>query len=792
MKLMNFYILSLIGMMCGGMFFPSAAVADETYDPKKVEQMSASRFWSIVTGEDLGDTQDFIICGQNSCKVGAQKCVVKEDIRKDVATGLDYYLGGFTGFHGLLYYIRGEGSVATYEYRCIDAGAVMPEGFAEAPEGGVVFRKKIVTGGLRGFFAGDKKKVNGRCQIGSDGNSYCLTTHNSQFSVNYNRADTAFRGCEVLPVKLFNGRKCFFCPLFTVVYKVAGEMTAISFKALAAAFAGVLIMGLAIWIAVQTLTQVSSLTKQDAPKFLTNLIKQSYKVLIAFLLLIFSSQIFEYAVMPVLSAGLEFGSAMLEDKYAVIRTDNLEKDADILENNNPGITQRKSMLTDTQYFTPNLYVDLDNFVVNVQRHIAFMQGVGTSLICIGSNAMVFMGDVITFGKGFQMTMQGVLLAGFGFLLSIAFAFYLVDAVVQMGIAGALMPFLIASWPFKLTSKYAATGWSMILNSAFIFVFAGMVTTVNLNLVNAALSFTAASGQAETVTNTMCDKPEGCVDSEGAENLEIQMGGLYAIAQAINTQSEADLVKLTDISTVGFLILLFCCIFGFKFMGKTSELAGKFAGGALKPIAPSIATMGASAAKNMALKSTQATREAAEEKFKSGVSAVASLPGRAWGAITGKKKAGPGGAAAAGGKGGAAGGQGSDDVADGDENLSDIEETDNGQNEDAAVLSEGGARSPAARNEQRAQAPRGRSSDTARLTEGGSAGAAANGAPRRNEQVSGTQGAGEKTEGAAAGKQTKVEKARRSGKRNGRGGKAKGGSRNNRNKSYKRNGMGRRK
>ena len=72
-----------------------------------------------------------------------------------------------------------------------------------------------------------------------------------------------------------------------------------------------------------------------------------------------------------------------------------------------------------------------------------------SLICIGTNALMLKGNDISFRDGFVMTIQGVLLAGFGFLLAIAFAFYLMDAVVQLGIVGALMPFLIACWPFEI-------------------------------------------------------------------------------------------------------------------------------------------------------------------------------------------------------------------------------------------------------------------------------------------------------------------------------------------------------
>ena len=86
----------------------------------------------------------------------------------------------------------------------------------------------------------------------------------------------AVKGCKYLPQKLYESKECFFCPLFAVIYQAADDMTVISISKLAAAFAVVLVIGLAIWIAVQTLAHVSSLTKQDAPKFLGNLIKQSF------------------------------------------------------------------------------------------------------------------------------------------------------------------------------------------------------------------------------------------------------------------------------------------------------------------------------------------------------------------------------------------------------------------------------------------------------------------------------------------------------------------------------------
>ena len=92
-----------------------------------------------------------------------------------------------------------------------------------------------------------------------------------------------------------------------------------------------------------------------------------------------------------------------------------------------------------------------------------------------------------------------------------------------------------------------------------------------------------------------------------------------IADAINngriegTDDKRGLKELTDISGTGFLILLFCCIFGFKLTNQVGSLAGKMASGAMKSIAPSIATMGGSATLSAGKKLTQPTREAVSEK-----------------------------------------------------------------------------------------------------------------------------------------------------------------------------------
>ena len=371
-------------------------------------------------------------------------------------------------------------------------------------------------------------------------------------------------------------------------------MASLAMDKLAAAFATLIALGLGIWIAFQTLTHISSLTKQDTPKFLGNLLKQGFKFIIAFLLLQYQEEAYAWIVNPLLKVGLEFGQNLLSYKLS-------------------GIDEQNIATVGGTFYTQATYVSLHRFIAAIQNSIAFMQAIGTSLMCVGGNLMVSIGGKgWEFGTGFQMVAQGLLLAVFGFLLSLAFAFYLIDAVVQLGIVGALMPFLIACWPFKLTAQYTSKGFSMLLNSFFVFVFVGLVVSINLKLVDSALG-----SRQKTAVETAAQPQEN--KKPAKKTKEENFGALMQIANAINEQrletegGKPGLRDLTDIGGVGFLILLFCCIFGFKFCGQSSALADKMAGGGMKAIAPSIAIMGASATLSAAKKVSQPMREAVADK-----------------------------------------------------------------------------------------------------------------------------------------------------------------------------------
>lgn len=353
-------------------------------------------------------------------------------------------------------------------------------------------------------------------------------------------------GCLPMAVKLAEVQSCIFCPLFSTIFNASQTVSTNSFNMLGRSMADVMLIGFALFVAFSVMKMVSGFTKQDGPKFITGLLSQTFKVLFAYILLVKSGEIYEYVIAPVLSAGLEFGMSLLFEeghKYISCKSSTGNVSNGILP-----------------YY---LYTKLDCFIRAVQAEISVPQTIGSTLMCVARNASTT--EILSVSLwDFSMMFQGLIIFVFAWLISLAFAFYLIDATVRLGIVGALMPFLIACWPFKITSSYTSKGWEMFMNSFFTFVMMGLVISINVQLMGQALT--------------------------GSK------GGFDEIKAALNANSVQVLQDLLDIGFSGFLILIACCLFGFKLTGQATELANTMAGGGGTSIGSGIATLAASGAK----------------------------------------------------------------------------------------------------------------------------------------------------------------------------------------------------
>lgn len=341
-----------------------------------------------------------------------------------------------------------------------------------------------------------------------------------------NAVSGASKGCKPLPSKYAEIQACILCPLFQVILNTDQTIATKSYSALASSFRNLIILTLALFIAYQTLITVSAFTKQDAPKYISTILTQAFKAGVAALLLSNPSYIYYYVINPLMKAGLEFGMALLFK-------------AELL-------TEFSSMVNAEQAAMPSGVIGQD-LLASVMAAVrlfskaaAQLPAIGSSLICISLH------EAWSFLPDFSMLIEGALVFAFGWAIALVCCFYLLDSVVRFGIFCALLPFLIACWPFKVTTSYTSTGWKIFMNAFFNFVMMGLIISINTELISQGLS--------------------------GGK------GGLDAMENAINGSRVEELQELMDISGTDFLVLIACCLFAFKLVGQVNELANDMAGG----------------------------------------------------------------------------------------------------------------------------------------------------------------------------------------------------------------------
>jgi hypothetical protein len=388
-----------------------------------------------------------------------------------------------------------------------------------------------------------------------------------------------FNGCEVFPVKYYNTQGCFFCPLAAVIFSTSNDVTINSFSVFASSFRIVLVVAFAIWLALLALRQVFAFTKQDAPKFLTAIIKQGFKVGLAFLLLAYGNDLFRAFIIPVLDSGLVMGKE-IQSATTVPAPVNFTQSKVTTASQYYNLPIKSTLFKEQDTGEVTLFRNIEYYMASIQSQLAYMQTIGSSMACVGAHHIIPKGlNVLeSLKEGLLIMVLGGFLFVFAIILTISFGFYFLDAILQLAIIGAMLPFMIAGWPLRVTAQYASTGFKLLLNTFFVMFFTGFVVAVALELVDQSLSFSSQN----TVLNS----------------------GLTGIANALNNQDFASILRSANIGFTGYLLLAFACIFGFKFIAQAVPLAGKLSQGGISGLAPKIGTMGYSAVKGFTNKAVQ--------------------------------------------------------------------------------------------------------------------------------------------------------------------------------------------
>lgn len=162
---------------------------------------------------------------------------------------------------------------------------------------------------------------------------------------------------------------------------------------------------------------------------------------------------------------------------------------------------------------------------------------------------LFPGDGISI-PNFFMWFEGALIWCFGFLLTMAIAYYLMDISFKIGFAVLAMPIMAGLWPFGITQDKLAVAISIIAKSAALFAFLAITTGFGMVLISNAGNF----------------------DSDFYTGLDY----FAANSDVKNDTLRQTLNDKLYLFSPTFILLLFTFLYVFKMVQKTSsDITNKF-------------------------------------------------------------------------------------------------------------------------------------------------------------------------------------------------------------------------
>lgn len=271
---------------------------------------------------------------------------------------------------------------------------------------------------------------------------------------------------------LLSDDKCFFCPLFKVLFNTASSTALKSYNALKDGIVNVVIIAFAIWIAWFVLKQVSALEVKKPSKMIQEIMVQAFRVLAVVLILKVSyGHILKLTIAPVFETATSYIQTLTDARECSSNFSFLSG-LDGFENE---INEESTGALPIS-MGRNILCSMKAMQDAVWRIIAF----GKECRCVGWKIKSFVFHLI---PNLSYVFTGDFLIIAGLILLIAFPWCLIDCVLNMAIASALLPAAIGAWAFKITAGYLKTIWNFFLNAIFQFVFLSIILYIIITVVD---------------------------------------------------------------------------------------------------------------------------------------------------------------------------------------------------------------------------------------------------------------------------------------------------------------------
>jgi len=265
---------------------------------------------------------------------------------------------------------------------------------------------------------------------------------------------------------------CYFCGMFEIIFNSAAKVASLAYSAFHTELGQLIIIFLAVSIALITLRNIASMGTQD-PGALMNMLASRIFVCAAIYYIITRDyyNILNMTITPILSDGLSLipGNSPL--------THNLGNIGGFGENG--GVVGRTLGALGGETMPRAIGQIIVSSINNIENNIQDLFEYGRWAMCLGNGPE----RIFHILPNPFMVIDGILLYIAGILFLVGYPWIMADAVIQLGISLALLPFALAGYAFGGTRQYLSKLFNWILHSLFVFIFMGILISCILEYIH---------------------------------------------------------------------------------------------------------------------------------------------------------------------------------------------------------------------------------------------------------------------------------------------------------------------
>lgn len=363
--------------------------------------------------------------------------------------------------------------------------------------------------------------------------------------------------------EFLNSENCLFCGLFKAIFNTASTVAKAAMDGLAGPSKKIVGIGFLIWILVYLFKHVATPAGTSTGEMLKGILFQGFRVAVVVIILTNAlHSTMDLTLNPVLQTGLSFAQSLGDFSKC-------PADADYMQ----GVMgYDPSKGSGDSGASGGLSTDVGKAFVcsvkNMEDNVGVLMGIGKYLLCVSWHEEAWPGDLKIINARLIPHLgyffNGLAYYLVGLMLVLCAPWCLIDCVLQLCVAAALIPCAIAAFAFKSTEKYLKIIWNFFMNAMFNFVFMAIILYIINSYMKSWMGFSELDDSDATIDKTMFIDPDRLA-IYGLGN----MGGAGLIIAAA-TGSKFRLVS------IGGIVVLGICFLCWSFFDEAKEMAERFA------------------------------------------------------------------------------------------------------------------------------------------------------------------------------------------------------------------------